>query len=165
VGAAVGAGAVAAALFFGLGRGPVQANPDPAAVEATAPVPQPAQPSGRLIIHEWGTFTSFSGSDGVPVHFHPDNSDLPAFVYHQPGAGLTKSKILSKDGTVSMETPVIYFYADRPMRASVRVDFPKGWITEWYPFAAAAPEPLTKRQSIRWDVLLLAGESVRFPLL
>ncbi len=169
-GAAVGACAVAAGLFFGLGRAPVQAGPDPGPAEAAAPVPQPAEASGRLIVHEWGTFTSFSGSDGVPVHFYPDNSDLPAFVYHQPGDGLTKSDRLTKDGTVSMETPVIYFYADRPMRASVRVDFPKGWITEWYPFAAASPspdrkDPTLRGQSIRWDIRLLAGEQARFPLL
>jgi hypothetical protein len=171
VGAAVGACAVAAGLFFGIGRAPVQAEPGPAeAAEAVALVPQPPQPPGRFIVHEWGTFTSFSGSDGVPVHFFPDNSDLPAFVYHQPGDGLSKSNLLNKDGTVSMETPVLYFYADRPMRASVRVDFPKGWITEWYPFAAAAPfpdrkDPNLRGQSIRWDVRLLAGESARFPVL
>lgn len=30
-----------------------------------------------------------------------------------------------------METPVIYFYTDKDTRVSVKVDFPKGWITEW----------------------------------
>jgi hypothetical protein len=32
-----------------------------------------------------------------------------------------------------METPVLFFYSQRPTTASVHVDFPKGWITEYYP--------------------------------
>jgi hypothetical protein len=122
-------------------------------------------PSGPLVVHEWGTFTSFSGSDGVPVGFEPDNSDLPPFVYRQQGEA-SKAVRLSRGGTVSMETPVVYFYADRPVRASVRVGFPAGWITEWYPAAAAAPARTNQPpggQHIRWDVRLLPGEPVRFP--
>jgi hypothetical protein len=34
-----------------------------------------------------------------------------------------------------METPVLYFYADHNSDVSVRVDFPRGKITEWYPSA------------------------------
>jgi hypothetical protein len=34
-----------------------------------------------------------------------------------------------------METPVLYFYADRTRDVKVRVDFPEGRITEWYPEA------------------------------
>ncbi|HIK92924.1 MAG TPA: hypothetical protein EYG03_13225, partial [Planctomycetes bacterium] len=36
---------------------------------------------GRLVVHEWGTFTNFSGSDGVKLEYRPlvDN-DLPDFV-------------------------------------------------------------------------------------
>src|SRR5580704_17146711 len=37
------------------------------------------------------------------------------------------------DGTVRMETPVIYFYSPREVTARVKVFFPKGVITEWYP--------------------------------
>src|SRR5713101_8402130 len=34
-----------------------------------------------LIVHEWGTFTSFSGSDGVRLEFRPlVDEDLPPFV-------------------------------------------------------------------------------------
>jgi hypothetical protein len=32
-----------------------------------------------------------------------------------------------------METPVLFFYSQRRVTASVHVDFPKGWITEYYP--------------------------------
>src|SRR5882724_4805341 len=41
-----------------------------------------ASPSGHgLVVHEWGTFTSFSGSDGVRLEFRPlVDEDLPPFV-------------------------------------------------------------------------------------
>ncbi len=26
---------------------------------------------GRLVVHEWGTFTNFSGSDGVKLEYRP----------------------------------------------------------------------------------------------
>jgi hypothetical protein len=123
------------------------------------------------VVHEWGTFTSFSGSDGRPVGFLPDNSNLPSFVYYQ--GENTKAGRLARAGAVSMETPVTYFYANEPMGVSVNVRFPKGWITEWYPFAARAPgqnqpdadEPGEDKpgQAIRWDVKLLPREPVRFP--
>jgi hypothetical protein len=32
-----------------------------------------------------------------------------------------------------METPVMYFYTDRPREVDVRVDFPQGLLTEFYP--------------------------------
>ncbi len=146
-------------VSFGCAAGPADTAP--------APVPS-AEASGRLVVHEWGTFTSFSGSDGVPVGFRPDNSNLPGFVYYQDGDPNFKERRLSKDGTVSMETPVLYFYADRETKVSARVDFPKGWITEWYPYAAASPtrnsrNPRAEGQSIRWEVKLLVGESVTLP--
>ena len=136
------------------------------AAEPVKPNAQPAPSAAPLVVHEWGTFTSFSGSDGVPVNFYPNYTDLPDFVYAQGGGPLSKSNRLERDGTVSMETPVIYFYADRPQKASVKVDFPRGWITEWYPFAAMSPSPEAKTtpgQSMRWDVRLLPGETVKFP--
>jgi len=143
---------------------------DPAAPELTAiaaPVPPPAA-AERLVAHEWGTFTSFSGANGVPVGFSPNNTDLPHFIYHQTNP-VSKSGLLNLNGLVSMETPVVYFYTDREMKVSLKVDFPRGWITEWYPFAAAAPNYLVGRtekttgQTIRWDARLLSGEPFRFP--
>jgi hypothetical protein len=38
-----------------------------------------------------------------------------------------------------METPVLYFYGSRNSMANVKILFPKGVITEWYPKAAASP--------------------------
>jgi hypothetical protein len=137
---------------------------EPAAPAApVAPVPPPP----RLVAHEWGTFTSFSGSDGVPARFTPNNTDLPSFVYF-PFDRNSKAGRLARGGLVSMETPVVYFYTERPTRVSVSVDFPKGWITEWYPFAHGAPraresDDTTGGQTIRWQVKLTPDEPVRFP--
>ena len=160
--AAVACGAISAGHVLTPGTA---ADPGKPESVAAAPVPLPPPPPPRLIAHEWGTFTSFSGSDGVPVGFTPNNDDLPQFVYFQ-GNALSKSNRLRANGLVSMETPVIYFYTDKETRVSVKVDFPKGWITEWYPHASAAPAPQLGKgggQSIRWDVKLTPGESVKFP--
>jgi hypothetical protein len=96
----------------------------------------------RLVVHEWGTFTSIAGKYGVSLEWRPLNgsSDLPKFVHslQSPDVGLRhindKGRITA---AVRMETPVIYFYANREMDISTKVDFPKGKITEWYPQARA----------------------------
>jgi hypothetical protein len=101
------------------------------------------RPSG-FVVHEWGTFSTFSGSDGVPLKFYPDDRGLPGFVY---GRHLVV-KSGRADVYVSLETPVVYFYSDRDRTVSIKVDFPKGMMTDWYPQASRPPE-----QSIRWDDL------------
>jgi hypothetical protein len=97
-------------------------------------------PKDRLVVHEWGTFTSIAGKDGVSLEWRPLNgpTDLPKFVHSTrgPSDGLRHgdSKV-DLTAAVRMETPVIYFYANREMDISAKVDFPKGKITEWYPQA------------------------------
>jgi hypothetical protein len=91
----------------------------------------PAPPAaGRFVVHEWGTFSSFSGSDGAALKFHPSNTDLPKFVHH--GVSFLKDGF---HGTVSLETPVTYFYTDTPRTVSVRAQFPGGTFTDWFPQA------------------------------
>lgn len=94
-----------------------------------------ALPPPELTVHEWGTFTTFAGSDGKLLRFQPDNDDLPAFVHRSPRAGKFPSPSSSFTGPtlVSMETPVLYFYSDRELTVAVDVVFPHGKITEWYP--------------------------------
>ncbi len=92
---------------------------------------------GKLVVHEWGTFTNFSGSDGVNLEFRPlTANDLPPFIMRpslQPGEigrAFLKGQFYARQ---RMETPVTYFYTDVPRTVNVRVDFPKGMLTEWYP--------------------------------
>jgi hypothetical protein len=89
--------------------------------------------TGNLAVHEWGTFTSVAGEDGSAVNWSVlgGKDDLPSFVNDR---GLRGFKFRLA-GTVRMETPVLYFYSDRELNAHVRVSFPQGLITEWYPKA------------------------------
>jgi len=92
-----------------------------------------AQPSG-LTVHEWGTFTSIAGEDGSAIDWDAlgCQDDLPGFVNAFGYRGF-KWRL---QGTVRMETPVMYFYSSRELEARVKVAFPQGLITEWYPKAA-----------------------------
>src|SRR5262249_28016280 len=113
----------------------------------------------RFVAHEWGTFTSVSTADGNPQLWNPlvGPSELPSFVYRSSDASRC-----FKGGTlalVRMETPVIYFYSDREVRASVKVDLPKGCITEWYPLASVT------RQTIDWNGFVAQpGAKEKFPV-
>lgn len=97
--------------------------------------------SGRFIAHEWGTFTSVQGGDGVLLAWRPlESSRLPRFVHDWKNPGLNRQPAgflaFGKGGITAlqrMETPVIYFYSDEEQTVDVTVKFPQGAITEWYP--------------------------------
>lgn len=96
---------------------------------------RPAPPRDTLVVHEWGTFTSFAGSNGVNLEFRPlVTNDLPRFI-RRPSSILGKANYLALQ---RMETPVTYFYTDVPRVVNVRVDFPQGMLTEWYPVVKQA---------------------------
>ncbi len=102
-----------------------------------------------LIVHEWGTFTSFSGSDGLQLEFRPlVHGELPSFVidpYYQAYGAFTKSFRSFQ----RMETPVVYFYTPREMSVDVRVDFPQGLLTEYYPPVNAFTPSIDSRSTIQ----------------
>jgi hypothetical protein len=105
--------------------------------EDPATLPANATAAGKFVVHEWGTFTTFSGSDGVFMEYRPlaaEHSDLPHYVLdrgsYSPGRWIAKSRLW---GRVRMETPVTYFYTDRVRTIDVQVDFPQGLLTEFYP--------------------------------
>lgn len=110
--------------------------------------------SSDYIVHEWGTFTSVQGGDGVLLDWRPlQTSVLPRFVHDwkRPGLNRRAAPMLAfgKGGVAAlqrMETPVMYFYSRKELRVEVEVKFPQGWITEWYPQArqigpSFVPEP------------------------
>ena len=94
-----------------------------------------------LAVHEWGTFTSVSATDGRVLVWRPltVESDLPTFVYSvDKGLAWRGLRYPSKSAlavTVRMETPVLYFYTQDEQVIDVNVKFPAGRITEWYPRA------------------------------
>lgn len=121
------------------------------------------QAQAKLDVHEWGTFTSLIGSNGETQNgmYHEDEP-LPSFVHgfgetiSDDGTATTASADKPKPPPIEppckgkgcippefiaanvisqkMETPVIYFYADKAMpRVSVNVKFPDGVLTETFP--------------------------------
>ncbi|HTF37610.1 MAG TPA: hypothetical protein VK651_04815 [Blastocatellia bacterium] len=150
----------------------------PVARRAAATDGKTTKADNRLIVHEWGTFTSIAGKDGVAVDWRPLNgsSDLPGFVYDTSGlatgTGLRSGQRCIKcnmEALVRMETPVIYFYADRETTVSVRVEFSQGKITEWYPQArlvyVPAPDDARNPSSIDWGrITVMPGAEETFPV-
>lgn len=89
----------------------------------------PKPPKPCVTIHEWGTFTGLSGSDGtVLVGLTHDDEALPKFVYHRLALPRGFEGV-----QVKMETPVLYVYSDVARELTVKVSFPKESLTQWYP--------------------------------
>lgn len=133
---------------------------------ATKAQQKPLPTVNQLTVHEWGTFTSIAGRDGVALDWRPLNgpSDLPKFVHtiQEGTGGLRHARVQGKGdmtARVRMETPVLYFYAPNEMDVSVKVAFPKGKITEWYPQARDASA------GIDWGKLkVMPGKTLNFPV-
>jgi hypothetical protein len=105
----------------------------------------------EFVVHEWGTFTSIAGTDSQTVEWTPyrGGAELPRFVY----GGKHNAR-----GTVRMETPVIYFYSPKELTCTVKVNFPQGEITEYYPMPDRLVYPV---KVIQWNgVELLPGRAV-----
>jgi len=159
------------------------AKPLFAAVATTAALAAVLVASGRLTsaspgytLHEWGTFTSVSGSDGVLLPgLEVEEETLPSFVYAHDGFASTAKgwERPIHNATIKMETPVIYFYSNQGFRAHVDVGFEGGSISQWYPDRSGGETPPaadttdgaieggdidfaeTYRGAIRWDVDVL----------
>jgi hypothetical protein len=131
----------------------------------------------KLVVHEWGTFTSFSGSDGIKLEFRPlADNDLPRFVYNRDRL---ESYLLSKPSIPAvqrMETPVTYFYTPVERNVAVKVAFPQGLLTEFYPPAKAiiprlelagldsgSKAPALKDSSLDWGLVHLIPRSALTP--
>ncbi len=134
------------------------------------------QSDEEFVAHEWGTFTSVQGADGVQMIWNPFiRTDLPGFVYSRGRAAnygwrLSDYEVKGDMTTiVRMETPVIYFYSGEPRTVDATVKFPQGRITEWYPQATAlgpsiavnaADKAFTPQSLIEWKgVTILARDT------
>jgi hypothetical protein len=113
----------------------------------------------RLVVHEWGTFTTLQDFEGKDLYgINIDDEPVPAFVHNlQPH--LLDHAVLSQaywqfrqkaaprqhpHVSMRLETPVIYFYppatAKLPIHVDVDVRFRGGWLTEFYPDAVSKPD-------------------------
>src|SRR5258706_7942662 len=83
--------------------------------------PRGEDPPPSYVAHEWGTFTSMQGSDGVTLEgLQHEEEALPDFVYSRSKVRACPLREYGYKGlevdvvnvTKKMETPVVYFYAD-----------------------------------------------------
>lgn len=135
--------------------------PEPTApTPPTAPAVAPSPLGDRLIVHEWGTWTSLQASDGAPMDgLHHEEEALPEFVVRRC-SGCTGDKgfeQLPGPVTQKLETPVLYFYSDAARDVRVDVTFPDGIISEYYPAPTAYAPPLFEAVRLgdgetRWEV-------------
>lgn len=122
--------------FVGSGSGSAEEGASPKVPPGTVDPggAGPQYPGNGFIVHEWGTNTVVVGSDGsLQRGLHHEEEDLPSFVYDRK-----KTETIARSHVeVKMETPVTYFYSDRPLAANVNVRFPEGVLTQWYPGVAS----------------------------
>ena len=135
-----------------------------------------AQATSALVVHEWGTFTSFQDSLGQTLGgINVDDEPVPTFVHrlkelpiHTPATlPATWSQGAPRchpDITLRLETPVVYFHPpggawDGPV--DFEASFRGGWLTEYYPAARANHPGFPGRLSdtasgrLRWEGLRL----------
>jgi hypothetical protein len=129
-----------------------------------------------LVVHEWGTFTSFQDPRGATIAgINVDDEPVPAFVHRLGSMPVFANTALPatwsqgaprchSDVTLRLETPVLYFYPPVDWQAQpfdVEAAFSGGWLTEFYPSAQVDagqfPNDLdaTTRGSVRWQGLRL----------
>jgi hypothetical protein len=131
---------------------------------AQDPAPAPA----RFVVHEWGTFTSMVGQQGIALEgLHHEEEALPRFVhdlarieeFERTGEKLPASRVTQK-----METPVIYFYGDEPMRVQVSVWFQNGLLTQFFPLPDTVRPTVAELQQQRIDMSKVDGGGLAWDL-
>ena len=141
------------------------------------------EPTDKLVVHEWGTFTELHSLDGISVGgVNTDDEPVPDFVHRisnnivqstfepwRTARKLRSKAVLWSDRIATrLETPVIYFYPptgqSEPMSVDVDVQLRGGWLTEFYPNATVhAPghrgAGLGKHAvgSLRWSGLMIGA--------
>lgn len=137
-----------------------------------------SQKDSIITVHEWGTFTTLSASDGRQLNgLYPDEEKLPSFVYDLDitstnaanAKGINTNNCALKNVTVKMETPVIYMYANEASDFTLKVGFTHGLISQWYPNRTAGTAHITdcnggidfttKQSDIEWKGKVLAPTS------
>jgi hypothetical protein len=132
--------------------------------DSRAEKPAAARKAGTFEVHEWGTFLSVQGSDGVTLGGMVDSEEaLPPFVEARGIQTWQRSMMFQK-----METPVTYFYTDRPRDVAIRIDMPRGILTHWYPPVRSfgpspyAPPAESKAGSfIAWQPVRPGNQAIR----
>lgn len=128
----------------------------------------PAPPPADYEVHEWGTFTSMVGMNGVALEgLHHEEEALPAFVHDllkidefERGDG----KVPASRVTQKMETPVIYFHSREPLHVQVSVWFQQGLMTQFYPLPDSVSPMLQEARKQRVDMSKVDGSSLAWDI-
>jgi hypothetical protein len=111
-----------------------------------------------MVVHEWGTFTSFQDETGRAIGgINTDDEPVPDFV-HRAATLIQRSTDAGKgilpnnaDVTMRLETPVLYFHlpsGGSPRTVDVNVAFHGGWLTEYFPNADADEPGLIRNSGV-----------------
>jgi hypothetical protein len=118
-------------------------------------------PVGAYAIHEWGTLTSFQGSDGVAVAgaVVPEEA-LPGFVVRDEAAAGGGAP------TWRVQAPALYVHAETPGRLEVGVEVSDGRVLAAWPppTSSAGSESAAARGRIAWSVEVGAAASALAPV-
>lgn len=130
-----------------------------AAQHPVVPVPPPP---ANYVAHEWGTFTSMVGADGLGLEgLHHEEEALPKFVHDllrvDAWARTVGEKLPASHVTQKMETPVVYFYADAPLAVRAEVWFHQGLMTQFYPLPTKVYPELALARQQRLDLAKVDG--------
>jgi len=143
---------------------------------------KPDHKGNVLIVHEWGTFTSMVGANGIVLEgMQHAEEKLPRFVHTRTkevadpfssyGNRSVNQRAIRRTRT-KMETPVIYFYSKKKRRVKVRVEYKKGLLSQYYPApsksgpgdSATINLAQLKKSFLEWDLDLLPGlDDSKFP--
>ena len=138
--------------------------------------PQPNTPAianhpaiANYVVHEWGTFTSMADTQGVVLEgMHHEEEHLPRFVHDLMRVEETdhtrQTKLPASYVTQKMETPVIYFYADKPLRSNVSVGFTLGLMTQFYPLPTSIYPRIGAAQKQLVDMRKVAGSRLTWDI-
>ncbi len=118
--------------------------------------------TNKLVVHEWGTFTSLQDDTGRALPgINADDEPLPNFVESIPINYEVASKFskavprLHPQVTMRLETPVVYFYppadAKLPMTVTFSAKFNGGLLTQFFPKAQVSEMSRTSKQIVRVD--------------
>ena len=142
----------------------VDEEPNPPVEAAMAveeePKPEAAVVDDRLVVHEWGTFTARSKEGQLQIWTRADRVEpLPSFVFEN---WMSAAKQEAK-GTIRMETPVLYFYSAKAQTVDVQVEFPGGFLTEWYPHADL--QDTVEKATLHWPAVdIVPGPDPDYPV-
>jgi hypothetical protein len=116
-------------------------------------------------------FAITKDGDTVPIRSLPSKLGVRILMVSTPSFDYkaTRNNVESK---VRMETPVLYFYSPRSMEATVKVEFPRGVMTEWYPRASVAQDDVStqtmrdaRKKSTIWWTNVEINPATRRPML